>query len=62
MVDQSCLTSLKVGQKRCELSYRRCETPVTQMLEMIDIEIEELETIQKELDNDAINIEDINNR
>ena len=32
------------------------------MLEMIDIEIEELETIQKELDNDAINIEDINNR
>ena len=32
------------------------------MLTMIDIEIEELENIQKELDNDVISIDDINDR
>ena len=48
--------------KRCELSYRRCETPVQQMLRMIDTEIQELEMIQKELDNEAITISDIDNR
>ena len=52
----------KIGGKRCELSYRRCETPVSQMLSMIETEIEEIEIIQKELDNDAVSIEDINNR
>merc|ERR1719244_14233 len=29
---------------------------------MIEVEIEELEIIQKELDNEAISLEDINNR
>ena len=53
---------MKVGGRRCELSYRRCETPVSQMLSMIEVEIEELEIIQKELDNQAISIEDIDNR
>ena len=48
--------------KRCELSYRRCETSVHQMLRMIDTEIQELEMIQKELDNNAITIRDIDNR
>ena len=48
--------------KRCELSYRRCETPVQQMLRMIDTEIQELEMIQKELDNNAITIRDIDKR
>ena len=48
--------------KRCELSYRRCETPVQQMLRMIDTEIQELEMIQKELDNNAITLGDIDNR
>ena len=48
--------------KRCELSYRRCETSVQQMLRMIDTEIQELEMIQKELDNNAITISDIDNR
>ena len=32
------------------------------MLRMIDTEIQELEMIQKELDNDAITISDIDNR
>ena len=53
---------LQVGGKRCELSYRRCETPVSQMLRMIEVEIEEIEIIQKELDNEAISIQDIDNR
>jgi hypothetical protein len=52
----------QVGAKRCELSYRRCETPVIQMLRMIEVEIEEIEIIQKELDNQAISIQDIDNR
>ena len=37
-------------------------SPISQMLRMIEVEIEELEIIQKELDNDAISIEDSNNR
>ena len=53
---------IQVGAKRCELSYRRCETPVSQMLRMIEVEIEEIEMIQKELDNGAISIKDIDNR
>ena len=44
------------------MSYRRCETPVPQLLRMIETEVEELENIQKELDNDAITIQDIDNR
>ena len=64
--DNNCVDNevvvMKVGARRCELSYRRCETPVSQMLSMIEVEIEELEIIQKELDNQAISIEDIDNR
>ena len=60
--DLAAVLGREVGQRRCELSYRRCETSVPQMLTMIDIEIEELENIQKELDNDVISIDDINDR
>merc|ERR1711892_262977 len=60
--DIAAVLGREVGGRRCELSYRRCETPVSQMLSMIEVEIEELEIIQKELDNQAISIEDIENR
>merc|ERR1712241_133177 len=60
--DMAAVLGREVGAKRCELSYRRCETPVSQMIKMIEVEIEELEIIQKELDNEAISLEDINNR
>merc|ERR1711892_862275 len=60
--DIAAVLGREVGTKRCELSYRRCETPVSQMLSMIEVEIEELEIIQKELDTQAISIEDIENR
>ena len=44
------------------MSYRRCETSVPEMLRMIDIELEEIENIQKEVDNGVITIDDIENR
>ena len=52
----------QVGGNRCELNYRRCETDVSSMLRMINQEMEQIETIQKELDHGAINIDDIENR
>ena len=30
---------VQAGRLRCELSYRRCETPIEEMLEMIKIEV-----------------------
>ena len=48
--------------RRCELSYRRCETAVMDMVKMINIEVEELEMIDKELAEGAVNIDDIENR
>ena len=53
---------LQVGGNRCSLSYRRCETSVPEMLKMINIELEEIENIQKEVDNGVISIADIENR
>jgi len=60
--DIAAVLGREVGLRRCELSYRRCETPVSSLLRMIETEIEELENIQKELDNDAITLKDIDNR
>jgi len=52
----------EVGGNRCVLSYRRCETTVEKMIEMIDVELKEIEGIQKEVDNGAITVDDIQNR
>merc|ERR1712150_321670 len=60
--EHAAVLGREVGAKRCELSYRRCETPISEMLRMIEVEIEEIELIQKELENEAISIDDINNR
>merc|ERR1712117_216164 len=60
--DMAAVLGREVGAKRCALSYRRCETPVSQMLKMVEVEIAEIENIQKELDNEAITIADIDNR
>ena len=48
--------------RRCELSYRRCETPVTEMVKMINLEVEELEVINKEIEQGAVKMDDIENR
>ena len=48
--------------RRCELSYRRCETSVPDMVKMIDTEVQELELINEELEKGAVNIGDIDNR
>ena len=52
----------QVGGNRCALSYRRCETTVDKMLEMINVELEQIEGIQKEVDAGIISVEDIQNR
>ena len=44
------------------MTYRRCEVPVSKMMGMIEIEMQEIENIQKELDGGAINLNDIENR
>merc|ERR1711892_816241 len=43
----------KGGLRRCELSFRRCETPVEEMVKMINLEVEELEMINKEIEQGA---------
>merc|ERR1719187_622322 len=60
--DIAAVLGRKVGQQRCELSYRRCEIKVKDMIKMINVEVEEIETIQKELDAGAISLSDIDNR
>merc|ERR1712117_80514 len=60
--DIAAVLGREVGMRRCEMSYRRCETPIPQLVKMIETEIEELENIQKELENDAITVQDIGNR
>jgi hypothetical protein len=50
------------GLRRCELSFRRCETPVVQMVKMINMEVEELEMINKELEQGAVNMGNIEHR
>ena len=44
------------------MSYRRCETTVEEMVTMIDVEVNGIEDIQKELEVGAIDIDDIENR
>ena len=44
------------------MTYRRCEVSVSRMIGMIEIEMQEIENIQKELDGGAINLNDIDNR
>ena len=53
---------MQVGKLRCELSYRRCETTVEEMVTMVDVEVNGIEDIQKELEVGAIDIDDIENR
>merc|ERR1712227_484099 len=60
--DIAAVLGRKVGKLRCELSYRRCETSVEDMVRMIDVEVEGVEEIEKELEAGAIDVNDIENR
>ena len=59
VITKNCLQG---GARRCQLSFRRCETSVSQMVRMINLEVEELEKITKELEQGVINMEDIEQR
>merc|ERR1719334_2274364 len=50
------------GLRRCELSFRRCETPVRNMVKMIEFEMEQMEQIEKEVEQGVINFQDVENR
>merc|ERR1712106_605622 len=39
--DLAAVLGKKGGLRRCELSFRRCETPVEEMVKMINLEVEE---------------------
>merc|ERR1712128_43818 len=60
--DLAAVLGKEGGLRRCELSYRRCETTVPDMMEMINKEVEELVLINNELEQGAVNIDDIGNR
>ena len=44
------------------LNYRRCESGVSEMLRMINLEMDQIEEIQREFNGGAINLDDIANR
>jgi len=60
--DLAAVLGKEGGLRRCELSYRRCETSVPDMMRMINMEVEELDRINKELEQGAVNLSDISNR
>merc|ERR1711936_688577 len=60
--DLAAVMGREGGMRRCELSYRRCETPVSKMINMINVEVEEMEDINNELEQGVVNIGDIENR
>jgi len=60
--DIAAVLGRKVGRERCELSYRRCTVTMEEMMDMVETEVAEVETIEKEIQSGAINIEDVGNR
>jgi len=50
------------GLTRCEMSYRRCESNVQEMMRMIDIEVDELDTINNELADGNVDVNEIDRR
>jgi len=60
--DIAAVLGRTVGKLRCELSYRRCETSVEDLLDMIRIEVDEIENIQKEVENNAIDLKSVEER
>lgn len=44
------------------MSYRRCESNVQEMMRMIDIEVDELDTINNELADGNVDVNEIDRR
>jgi len=40
----------KKGQKKCKQLYKRCETSLEELMEMINTEVKEMERVQREID------------
>lgn len=50
------------GLRRCEMSYRRCESSIAEMMRMIDIEVSELDSINGQLADGKFAVNDIERR
>ena len=44
------------------MSYRRCESSIPEMMRMIDIEVDELDTINNELADGNVDVNEIDRR
>jgi len=60
--DVAALLGKVGGLRRCEMSYRRCESSVAEMMKMIDIEVSELDTINGQLADGKFAVNDIQRR
>lgn len=60
--DIAALLGKVSGLRRCEMSYRRCESTVDEMMKMIDIEVEELDSINSELADGNFGVNDVERR
>ena len=47
---------------RCQMSYRRCDTSIPEMMRMIDIEVGELDDINNELADGNVDVTEIDRR
>lgn len=59
--DIAAVVGKQLGFGMCERRYRRCETPVSRIMEMIRVEIGDLEKVEKELKTGETTLEDIEN-
>jgi len=48
-----------IGVSMCERRYRRCETPVDRMMQMIRMELTDMQTVEDEVNSGAIDLNDI---
>jgi len=50
-----------IGKSLCERRYRRCETSVDRMMQMIRIELQDMQTVEDEVNNGAIDLSELDN-
>jgi len=59
--DIAAVVGKQIGFAMCERRYRRCETPVWRIMEMIRVEINDLEEVERDLKSGEATLEDIEN-
>jgi len=62
MFDMAAQAGKLMGKKRCEEFYRRCETPVPEILNMINTELEAFTKLEEDIMRDADPVAAVNSR